>query len=789
MPLTLWRKTRRDLRASWAQSLALVVIVALGVASFVALTGAYRDLGSSYQRTYDTLHFADVTLRVRAAPATAAEDIAALEGVAAVTPRLVIDTGYLLPDDTPIRARLIGIDPHSQPAVNQVHVLEGDFLSPDDPTGVLVESHFAKAYDLHPGDDVTPLVMGQKRHFTVRGVVASPEYLIVSPSRQEVMPSARTFGVFFLSLDELQTLTRAEGQVNEFCLRFQEGADADRVVAAAQRALAPYGLEATTLAKDQPSHAALKMDLDGYREMSTAMPALILLVAALSLYVMLGRMVRSHRPQIGLMKALGYSTRQVIAHYLAFALVIGASGALLGAAFGVVMSGGITNAYAEELGIPLVQQKVYFDLLAEGVLVSVVLAVLAGLGPTQAIARLRPAQAMRVDPAEALTRGRRTLLERLLPRDLPLILRLPLRNVFRSRRRAFSTWISIVFACMLVLMSWGMMDSMNYMLDRNFRVVERWDALVAFAQPQTDDTVQKVAQWEGVHAVVPALVFPATLHADGQQKDVLLTALPPDQTMHQWSLEGGVAPADALRDDGVMLTPFLAQQLGLHVGDTFTISTPFGNHDVVLRGLVREIYGTNAFVSLATAEAWTGAPMDVYTALYLKADDDRLTALKKDLFRLPGAASVTLKRDMVHDWQSLMGLFYLFVGFLLVFALGMAFAVLFNAMTVNVLERERELATMRAVGASMSRLAAMLSLESAIIWLLAVVPGMAAGWYVADRMMHSFSSELFSLEAHIYFHSYVLTAAGVLVTILLASYPAIRRVGRLNLAEATKMLT
>ncbi len=786
---TLWHKTWRDLKANWAQSLALIVIVALGVASFVALSGAYRDLGSSYQHTYEMLHFADVTFRVASAPEEVAKQVAAVDGVEAVTAREVVDTGYVLPDGTPIRSRLIGLPADKQPAVNQVYVLEGDGLSPTDPTGVLVESHFAKAYDLHPGDEVTPIVLGEKQTWTVRGVVASPEYLIVSPSRQEIMPSARTFGVLFVPLTTLQQLTHTEGQVNEFCVRLTPEADADQVVAEIQHLLKPYNLEATTLQKDQPSNAALKLDLEGYRQLSTTLPALILLVAALSLYVMLGRMVRAQRPQIGLMKALGYSTRQVTLHYLVMAVLIGAVGAVLGAVLGSRLAWGITSAYANELGIPLLQQRLYPDLLGEGVLMSVLMAVLAGIGPTRAITRMQPAQAMRLDPAEALTRGRRTWIERLFPGDLPLWVRLPLRNVFRARRRALSTWISVVFAFMLVLMSWGMLDSMNYMLDQNFHQVEQWDVFAVFAQPQTAATLQQIQGWEGVHEVVPALLFPATLKAHGQSKDVLLTALPPDQTMHQWRLEDGISPQEALRDDGILLTPFLAKQLGLQRGDTLTVKTPFGEHQAVFRGIVDELYGTNAFVSLDTAEAWAAAPMPIYTAFYLKASPTQLSALKQALFRLPGASSVTLKRDLEHDWRSLMGLFYLFMGFLLFFALGMAFAVLFNAMTVNVLERERELATMRAVGASLRRIALMLTLESVFVWLLAALPGMFLGWYVADRMMRAFSTELFSMQAHIYFHSYVLTAGGVLVTLVLASLPAIRRVGRLNLAEATKMLT
>src|SRR5512137_625678 len=91
-------KTLRDLRASLAQSVALIVIVMLGVASFAAAVAGYRDLDTSYNRTYDELHFADVTFAVQGAPQTVTGELQNVEGVAGVSGRLVIDTGLELPE-------------------------------------------------------------------------------------------------------------------------------------------------------------------------------------------------------------------------------------------------------------------------------------------------------------------------------------------------------------------------------------------------------------------------------------------------------------------------------------------------------------------------------------------------------------------------------------------------------------------------------------------------------------------------------------------------------------------
>ncbi|MFQ5946874.1 MAG: ABC transporter permease, partial [Anaerolineae bacterium] len=215
----LFSKTIRDLRAAWTQSLALVVIVALGIASFLTLVGAYRDLSTSYNHTYDRLRFADVTFAVSAAPEEVARSLTELEGVDAATGRLVVDAGFERHDGELIRSRLIGIDPTRHPPVNDVLILEGRFLSGDDSRAALLEAHFAELHGHEPGEMVFPLLGGRRIAFEVVGIAASPEYLIVSPSRQEILPAARTFAVLFVPLQELQSLTGIEGTVNDIAIR------------------------------------------------------------------------------------------------------------------------------------------------------------------------------------------------------------------------------------------------------------------------------------------------------------------------------------------------------------------------------------------------------------------------------------------------------------------------------------------------------------------------------------------------------------------------------------------
>ncbi|MEO8286611.1 MAG: FtsX-like permease family protein [Chloroflexota bacterium] len=805
----LLRKTFRDLRSSMAQTGALVFIVALGIASFIALVGAYRDLSTSYNSTYDRLKFADVTFSVQSAPENAAASVAQVPGVQSSTGRLVVDTGFQLSSGEQIRARLIGLPPGQHPSVNDILVTQGSYLAADDTRTALVEKHFADIYGIQPGGTVSPIINGQKIDFTVAGVAASPEYLIVTPSRQDILPSASTFAVLFVPLPELQQLQthtqtqeqegQESGAINDIAVRYSPGADRQKVQNDVQATLAPYGVTAVTPRSAQPSNEALSLDLDGYRELSILMPALILIVSAISMYAMLGRTVRAQQPQIGLLKALGYSNGAVVAHYLTFGLLIALAGALIGTPGGLLLSNVVTSEYAGELGIPLVESRIYPDLVLIGLGLSLLFSLLACAGPARAAVRLAPADAMRMDPALALVSGRVSWLERMLRGLHPSIwLRLPLRNVFRVRGRSLSTGLGILLAFMLILMSWGMFDSMSYLLSHNFEDVERWDVSATFNESQQQPILDHVRGWAGVKQIEPIIQLPASLQANGQSVDAFVTAFDPAQKMHALQISEGTTPEEALSGNRIVLTPGLAGKLHLSAGDTLRVSTPMGNADFTLGGTSEELSGSAAFVSLNAAlnlaSMSTGgagsevSSRPVFNGLYLTVDSAQAHAIKAELYNLPGVASVKLKSEVESDWQSLMGLFYAFMGAVLAFAVAMAFALLFNAMTVNVLERRREFATMRAMGMGGGNITWQLTLENVFMWLAALIPGILLGSWVASQMGAAFSSDLIQFKIVIAPLSYVLASVGILLTMELAALPAIRRVNRLNLAEATKAL-
>jgi putative ABC transport system permease protein len=535
----------------------------------------------------------------------------------------------------------------------------------------------------------------------------------------------------------------------------------------------------------------LKLDLDGFQQIGLLMPALILLAAAASLFVMLGRLIHAQRTQIGLMKALGHTRRAILFHFLSLAVAIALFGSALGVAAGYPLGHLITSAYAQELGIPLVESRLYADVLLVGTGVSVLVAFLAGLWPATRASRVAPADALRPNATQGIARSGRSVLERVVP--LSVWGRLPLRNVFRIPSRSLSTLVGVVFAFVLVIASLALIESMSRIVSDTFTKVERWDLQASYQPPLPMNTLSQVAAQPGVRRVEPILQVPVTLSSsrspEGPKTEVMLTALETESTMHALTLQSGVPRQQALAQDRIVISPAIARKLGVAVGGSVDAHTPLGSVSLTVGALSDEMMSAVAYTSLGTAEGWIPSHARVFNGLFLTTDGPSVRSVQSFLYSLPGAASVQVKSAVRDSWDSLMGFYYLFMAVILVFAFAMAFALLFNAMTVNVLEQQRELATMRSIGAPGRRVAFLMIAENLALWALALVPGLVLGTWVAHRMGEALQSDLLSIDIAVSPASYLLTAAGILAIMILAGLPAIRRVNRLNLATATKMLT
>ncbi|MFI6043619.1 FtsX-like permease family protein [Nocardia sp. NPDC051321] len=773
----LANKILRDMRRRTAPVAAIATTVLLGVLLFIASYDSFRNLETSYQRTYDRLHLADFTA-TGGDPAAIAAAVRAADGVASVAERTQTDVPFSI-GDTKLLGRVVGLPQPGASWVNEIQLTAGQLPDSAHPDQVVVEQHAADTFHLETGDFLQIFDGARPHTVTICGIARSAEYLWPARNRQEALGDPHAFAVAFAPQPEALRLT-GDPRPNQTLVEMADTAtqaDRGRVMGALRAAGA---LDVVPQA-EQPSNAILREDLNGFSEIAVGFPALFLAAAAIAEYVLITRLVHTERPIIGTLLAMGARRRSVVGHYVSYGVGIAAVGALLGVLGGFVATSVVTSAYTSALGIPdtVIDHRIPTALV--GFALGLLTGLIAGLAPAVAAARLAPAEAMRGDGIRAAEAGPLTRWSARLHR-MPVVARMALRSLTRGRRRTIATMVGTVLSLTLILASVGMLTSMRSVLDIQFHQIEREDVTV-YLSPGAGDLATRLRALPGVTAVEPASATPVTVAAGDRSYSTMLNGLATDTTMHGFRTpDGGTRTLSA---EGLLAGAPLADRLGVAVGDTVTVTPAFGaSRQQRIAGFVDEPLGTFLYASDATAGHLGGLGLRGYLARFdTDADHD---ALRAAITSLPGVVAYTDTHALEDQANQFLGLFWVFIIVMLILGAILAFTVIYVTMTVNLAERTTELATLRAAGVPVRRLTAALATENLAATLLAVPLGLAAGIAAAWAFLRSFNSDMFSLHLSLGVLPPLLAVVAVLAAAALSQLPAVRLVERIDIAHVVR---
>lgn len=174
----LYRKLVRDIHHMAGQVLATSLVVACGVASFVAMRSTYTSLKLSQETYYARYRFADVFAGLKRAPESIRPQIESIPGVSAVQTRVIAEVAMDLPGLTePAQATLVSIPPQQTDGLNDLHLVQGRYIEPARSGEVIISGAFAEANGFVPGDQIEANINGRKRKLTIVGIALSPEYI------------------------------------------------------------------------------------------------------------------------------------------------------------------------------------------------------------------------------------------------------------------------------------------------------------------------------------------------------------------------------------------------------------------------------------------------------------------------------------------------------------------------------------------------------------------------------------------------------------------------------------
>jgi putative ABC transport system permease protein len=784
----LHKKLLRTILTSWGQSLAVAMVMLCGIASYVSVYSAYLNLGLTRDTYYAHNRLADFEIMLERAPLSAVFKTEEIPGVREARGRIVKDVNVDIDGvNEPRTGRLISMPSHRHPVINDLVLLSGRYFEPGVQNEVILSDRFARENGLDVGDSLRATIAEKKHTLRIVGLALSPEYVYMISNVQELIPSPARFGILWVPEEFAEAALSMKAACNNI-VGLADTPDAlDAILGRAEKLLNPYGVFAKVKKEDQISNRFLSDEITGLGVSAKIIPTLFLGIAAMILLVLLNRMVRTERTQIGLMKAYGYSSVTVALHYLEYALILAAAGCIGGVAVGQWMAQGMLNMYVQFYQFPILEFRLYPDVLVRAVSIAAVFSTAGALFAAVRAARIHPAESMR---PEAPRSGHRIWLERLpgIWRRVSFTGKMILRNLSRNAFRAGLNVFGVMVSTGLLIMGFFSMDCMQFGMNFQFQEVQREDVKVSFQTEHGLRTLHDMARFSQVRRAEPLLQYPFEARSGWRKKDIIVIGLPRASELQKlMNFSGEEVPVP---EEGLVLSERLANTLGVQPGGRLLLKPLMGRvtreREVTVRQTTQQFLGTAAYMDIEALSRILDEPFAMNAAL-LRIEEGTEASLKRRLKDVAGVAAVGFSRDA---YQSLMDTIVQSMRItnvtLLIFAGVIAFAIIYNVTSVSLAERQRELASLRVLGLTPGEVGRILYEENVLTGVLGAALGIPFGLAICLLLVHLYDNDLYRLPFHVEQRSLVISVLSTLGFVLLANLAVRRRIQRLDLVEVLK---
>ena len=779
------RKLFRDLKRLKGQAAAVSLVMACGLAMLIMARSLIHSLDGTRAEYYQTNHFADVFASLKRAPNYLIDRLRAIPGVATVQTDLSVPVTLDLPGVAePAGGQVRSLPDFGEPELNRLFLRRGRWLDSGSRGEVLVGEAFAKANGIGPGDTLAVLLNGRRQTFRIAGVVLSPEYIFESRPGA-ALPDSRTYGIFWMPYKEVATAWDLYGAFNRVSLTLAPDASEKDVIAAVDDLLRPYGGFGAFGRKDHPSHIRVSDEIRVLAILSIGFPTIFLGVAAFMTNAVLTRLLSLQREQIAILKAFGFTNRQIVVHYLKFAFVMVAAGVIFGLIGGVALGQQLVVMYELFFRFPDLSFRLDGDAVGTALAVGLGAVTIGVIGAVRKAAQLPPAEAMRPEPPAHFQPA---FVERIgLAKLFSHSFRIAVRNLERRPLQAFFTVTGLALATALLILPNTFKAGIREVLDFQWDVVQRQDINLGLVEPSSARLAHELAQLPGVLSLEPARTTPVRIQFQGRSRQIGLRSLLPGGQHSRAVDKAGheISPPE----HGVILSAKLAKVLGAQIGDLLVLESLEGRRNVAtvpLVALAEDFTGIAAYMDLHAINRFLGEG-DVITGASIGLDMSQRAEFLLALKGIPRVSSVVIKESLRQSFRETtaksMGLIQ---SIYLTFAVIVAFGVIYNNARISLAERARELATLRVIGMTQREVGAVLVIELVLLALVAVPAGLLLGTGLTTVIVGTVNTETIRLPLVFTTYTYSFAVVVVIIASTLSAVVVLRKLKQLDLIAALK---
>ena len=645
--------------------------------------------------------------------------------------------------------------------ISKFYLLEGEDVNISDGDGVWLDKKFADAKDLKVGDNISFTFNGVTIEKEIKGLGYSPEY-VYHASDSSIIPDFNKMGFAYLSYEAFPLsdvpynvlLVDFNGNASEYNDLLSDKLDGDYNSFVEQA--------------ENPSVSQFSEEIDQHKMMGDIFPVVFILIALLILLTTMTRIIAHQRTQIGILKAVGYTNKSIIFHYVSYGFWLVLAGAILGLILGPLT---LPNLFYPSMSATYIMPEwkpawsMNFIYVA---IIMVVMSLLVSYFAVRSISSENPADTIRPKAPKISSTG---FVEKFgFWNKLSFNVRWNYRDAKRNKFRALMTIVGVMGCAALLVSAFGMYDGMHDLKEWEYSQINHYDSKLIVNDNATISGIDNIAEEVNGDKLMEGAIEIESVTAKKSGSLLVLNGT------------NLVTPTDydrnevKIANDEVSISQKMADMLGVGIGDTVKwhimgsdkwVNTTIDkiHADPISQGF---IMSSDKLVDLDL----NYTPTSIVTSEHV---DKNYSDIK----------AVNSMNDMTSSWDEMTESMMLLVYILIFFACLLAVVVLYNLGLLSFTEIEREIATLKVLGFKTSALRRLLLTQN--LWFTAIgfVLGLPLGYYILDIMWQS-SGDSFYILPSISLSNFLLTAVITFALSIIVNLMFSRKIKKLDMVESLK---
>ncbi len=550
------------------------------------------------------------------------------------------------------------------------------------------------------------------------------------------------------------------------------------------------------------SYASYKNDAQSIGALGTVFPVIFFLVAALVSLTTMTRMVEEQRTQIGTLKALGYSKSAIAGKYLLYAVLASVIGSIIGVIIGeYTIPSLLVWAYKlayYNLGNAVIALNAEHGVVAAAV--AILCTAVAAYASCSRALKSVPASLMRPEAPKA---GKRTLIERIsfIWERFNFGQKSAMRNLFRYKKRFLMTLFGVGGCMALLLVGFGIRDSVSAMADNQYDKVFNYSGIVSIdtnltrAQRRTMlSNVSDISDITEYTQLMRTMVYgtgESAKNLENEKNAYLIVPRDVDGFPSYVRLQErtGEQSVLSLTDEGVIITEKYADLLGVSVGDSIFIRLSEADaysKEVKVTGITENYIFNYIYMTPNLYQSIYGSAAEINILMFKTANNANTEDISTRLLSINGVNSVALNDEEVGELNTVIKNLNFIVVVMIIAAAILAFIVIYNLNNINISERRRELATLKLLGFYDGELAQYVFRENVILTLLGTVLGVGLGIWLHQFVMVTVETDVYMFGRELEWSSVLIAAVLTIVFAMIVNSIMYFKLKKVDMIESLK---